>query len=343
LKILNFISGKDLGGPKQSFLLYSQVLDNLGYDVYSIVKKGAKLKDILIENNLKVYEVNYFRISFGILKKIAIYQISKIVKDIQPDLIFVHKQIDISFLREIFPSTKIIAIAHWYSFNHIQKSDAIIAVSNKVKDYLVQNGYKKDIFVISNMTKLQDNIECIDIAPIPMIGAMGVFRRKKGFHNLIKALGILKQQNIQFRAIIAGKGQLYFYLQYLKYRLNLKNELQIIPWVDNKSRNNFLDSLDIFVLPSRIETFGMVVVEAMARGKRIIATKCGGAEEIIDDGIDGYLVEKQNPKVLAEKIIYMIENPQDSKDFCKKSIDKVKKKYSQEKISKQIEKVVNKY
>jgi glycosyltransferase involved in cell wall biosynthesis len=341
MKILNFISGKDLGGPKQSFILYTKVLDAMGYDVISVVKKGAKIKDILLSKNLKVYEVNYLRLSFWFLKKLAIYKLSKSLIDIKPDLIFVHKQIDIELLRGVFGDIiPIIGIAHWYSYNHIQYSSSMIAVSYKVKEYLIEKGYKKDIFVIPNMTEFSKDIKIKSLPNIPTIGSMGVFRRKKGFHTLIKALGILKTRKIYFKAIIAGRGQLYPYLKYLQYKLNLQEELIIKDWISNDERNNFIDNLDIFILPSRIETFGMVIIEAMARAKRIIATKCGGAEEIITNEIDGYLVEIKNPKLLADKIEYMIKNPTKSDNFPINARKKVIDKYSINTISKLIKEVV---
>jgi len=52
----------------------------------------------------------------------------------------------------------------------------------------------------------------------------------------------------------------------------------------------------------------MVVVEAMARKKIVIATKCGGPQEIIDNGINGFLVENQNPQAIADAIEYIINN-----------------------------------
>ena len=72
-----------------------------------------------------------------------------------------------------------------------------------------------------------------------------------------------------------------------------------------------MGSIDLYVLPSRTETFGMVVIEAMARMKRVITTKCGGPGGIITDGINGYLIEKESPDPLARKLKEIISNPDD--------------------------------
>ena len=58
MNIINFISGKDLGGPKQSFILYSEVLINLGFEVRSVIRQGAPLKEIMQSMDIDVDEVS---------------------------------------------------------------------------------------------------------------------------------------------------------------------------------------------------------------------------------------------------------------------------------------------
>jgi glycosyltransferase involved in cell wall biosynthesis len=157
---------------------------------------------------------------------------------------------------------------------------------------------------------------------------MGVFRRKKGFHILIQALALLKQRKIPFKAVIAGKGRITWYLQYLRWKLDLTHELTIRGWVSNDERNEFVDSIDLYVLPSRTETFGMVVVEAMARMKRVVATKCGGPEEIITDGDDGFLVDKENPEDMSNKLEELIKYSEKSNHVPVAAFNTAKSNYS---------------
>ncbi|MFH1288046.1 MAG: glycosyltransferase, partial [bacterium] len=69
-----------------------------------------------------------------------------------------------------------------------------------------------------------------------------------------------------------------------------------------------MNSLDILVIPSKREAFGLVIIEAMAMGKIVIAAKSPGTQEIIDDGIDGFLVPYGNSEILAEKISEVLSN-----------------------------------
>jgi glycosyltransferase involved in cell wall biosynthesis len=191
------------------------------------------------------------------------------------------------------------------------------------------------------MVKIGNDIVYRDLPTTPLIGAMGMFRRKKGFHMLIKALSILKQRGVPFKAVIAGKGRITWYLQYLRWKLDLKNELTMRAWVSNKERNTFVDSIDLYVLPSRTETFGMVVVEAMARMKRVIATKCGGPEEIITDGVDGFLVDKENPEAVADKLEELIYYPERSNHVPEAAFNTAKSNYSLPAVSSNLKEIIS--
>jgi glycosyltransferase involved in cell wall biosynthesis len=232
--------------------------------------------------------------------------------------------------------TKIIGIIHGFNANHTEHADVLIAVSEKVKQFLIDSGCTKPIYIVPNMVKIGNDATYRDLPEIPLIGAMGMFRRKKGFHILIKALSILKQRGFPFKAVIAGKGRITWYLKYLRWKLDLKNELTMRGWVSNKDRDAFVDSIDLYVLPSRTETFGMVVVEAMARMKRVIATKCGGPEEIITDGVDGFLVDKENPEAMANKLEELIQNHEKFNEITVNAQKSTIERYSLEIISQQL-------
>ena len=342
MKIVNFISGKDLGGPKQSFVLYSEALSSLGHEVHSVVRKGASVKPMIESLNLPVYEIDYSRATqlfakSGVIKKLKIQ-----LNAIQPNLIFCHKQSDLELVRNaIGDKTKIIGVIHWFSNKHIEHADELIAVSSKVKEFLIEEGFTKPIHVVPNMVKITSEATYRDLPEVPLIGAMGLFRRKKGFHTLIESLVILKQNGTPFKAIIAGKGQLKPYLHYLRWRLNLKSELTIRGWVSNAERDAFVDSIDIFVLPSRIETFGMVVIEAMVRIKRVIATKCGGPEGIITHNETGYLVKKEDPTALANQIIKVITNSTPSNSIAISAQKHVQSKYLTTAVAEQIKTILH--
>ena len=341
MKIINFISGKDLGGPKQSFVLYSKSLSDMGEEVISVVRKGAAIEPILNEMNLPVQTVTYSRLTQYLFNKSAVKNIQNIMQPLQADLIFVHKQSDFKMVREAVGATvKVIGVIHSFNAKHIEHTDTLVAVSEPVKQYLIENNYKGNVLVIPNMVNITTKPSYKDMPEIPLIGTMGVFRRNKNFHILIQSFDILKRKNIPFRAVIAGKGRAKFELLYLRRKYGLGNELTIRGWVPNNDRDKFLDELDIFVLCSTKETFGMVVIEAMARMKRVIATICGGPEHIITHGKDGYLIKSGDAGLLANQIIDVIQCNQEIDKIPDNALDTVINNYSTEAVSKSLQMLV---
>jgi glycosyltransferase involved in cell wall biosynthesis len=80
-------------------------------------------------------------------------------------------------------------------------------------------------------------------------------------------------------------------------------------WKGRAQVAELLHGCEVFVLPSRSEPFGIVLLEAMACKKPIIATTVGGIPEIIEDGKTGILVEPDNPDALAKALIALLRNP----------------------------------
>lgn len=79
----------------------------------------------------------------------------------------------------------------------------------------------------------------------------------------------------------------------------------------NGEKNNFYKSADIFVLPSLDDSFPLVLLEAMQFSLPVISTKEGGIPDIVSDGQTGYLIHKNSPEELAQKLSFLINNPEE--------------------------------
>jgi glycosyltransferase involved in cell wall biosynthesis len=101
---------------------------------------------------------------------------------------------------------------------------------------------------------------------------------------------------------------------------------------------NIIDSLDILVHTSILpEPFGRVLLEGMILRKPVIATNQGGPLEIIEDGVSGLLVPPENPKLLSDKISFLVENKQISKAMGENARRRIEEKFSIERNVKDIE------
>lgn len=341
--IINFISGRDLGGPKQSFVFYAKILKKLHPQLICIIRKGALLKNLLTKQDLDYAEVNYYRTGLPSLWPFKKTSAVKTLQSYNPKLIFVHKTLDIKWIAKALPNTKIIGIVHSFQDYNLQYTDAVIAVSEKVKQFLIKKNCTKPIYVVPNIAELGSTPKNKALPDVPLIGSMGVFRRTKAFSIFIKAMHLLKKDNVQFKAVLVGKGQLYYYYKYLICKYQLQNHLQLKSWLANNQREAFLDSLDLYICPSKSETFGMALIEAMSRMKRVISTRCGGPEEIIIDSVNGYLVNNQDAKHLADKVKALIQDSSLSKNIPDQAYQSVVENYSSKTLTQSLKKLLDIY
>ena len=135
------------------------------------------------------------------------------------------------------------------------------------------------------------------------IGSSGRPSPSKGFDILLKALAELKARGHVFKCRIAGCAKTDF--ADLVDRFDLENEVEFLGWITDKA--SFYQSLNLYVSASRIEPFGLTLIEAMMARRPVIATQCQGPSEFLADG-SGILVPREDELSLANAIETMIEN-----------------------------------
>jgi glycosyltransferase involved in cell wall biosynthesis len=134
-----------------------------------------------------------------------------------------------------------------------------------------------------------------------LIGAVGNVRPSKDYHNLLKAVAILRSRVCEFRVVIIGQttgaGELYDSLLKLQQALGLTDCVHFAGFREDIP--DVMRGLDMYVSSSKAEGFSLTIVQAMASALPVVATRCGGPEEIIEDRITGTLVEAESPDALA--------------------------------------------
>ena len=141
----------------------------------------------------------------------------------------------------------------------------------------------------------------LGIAPDALvIGTVGRLVPVKDQAGLLRALALLKAQHTKFRAVIAGDGPLRTDLVALAASLGLDDRVEFIG--ERTDVEDVLASFDIFVLSSVSEGLSNTILEAMASGVPVIATRVGGAEELVDDGRTGLLIQPSSVEQLAEAL-----------------------------------------
>ncbi|WLH47917.1 glycosyltransferase family 4 protein [Pseudomonas beijingensis] len=145
--------------------------------------------------------------------------------------------------------------------------------------------------------------------------AVGRLEEQKGFDILIRAFRNVVAAYSDACLEIYGDGTQRDMLSQLIQDFNLEESVTLMGATKDISRA--YASADFFVLSSRFEGFGLVIVEAQAHGIPVVSFDCPrGPSEIISDGVNGLLVENGSCKQLSEKMIYLIENP----EMCSKMV-----------------------
>lgn len=143
-----------------------------------------------------------------------------------------------------------------------------------------------------------------------IILAVGTVAPRKGYDNLARAAAQVLLQAPGTVFLVAGVEVLDHApeLRVLLDSLALGPAFRLLGPRQDVTR--LLASADVFVHSARQETFGRVLIEAMAAGKPVVATRCGGPEEIVLDGKTGFLVPVDDPKSIADRLIELLGAPE---------------------------------
>ena len=165
------------------------------------------------------------------------------------------------------------------------------------------------------------------------IFSCGRLNRCKGHADLITAIDILKKRGFNVDLQIAGEdeqgGTGYRQeLEKLIEQLGLKSCVSLLGAVSEDVVNASLEKAHIFVLASLHEPLGVAIMEAMAMEMPVLVTGSGGVKELIDDGIDGLLVEPEAPDKLADAIARVLQNPELALSLSQASRKKIIAKFS---------------
>lgn len=150
----------------------------------------------------------------------------------------------------------------------------------------------------------------LGIAPDELvIGAVGNVRTPKAYEDLLRAVSGLSVPDRKWRLVIVGDtaGDAYPPLEVLRAELGLGDRVIFTGFRTDVGA--LLRAFDLFVLSSRTEGFSLSTVQAMATGLPVLATRSGGPEEIVRDGVDGILVPTAEPAALAAGISRLASDP----------------------------------
>jgi glycosyltransferase involved in cell wall biosynthesis len=335
-------------GVERCFVDYTKHLSLLGNKVVSVTKSkmvyGAEIK----KNGFELLELPAFNRGdiFSILC------LAFLCFRFDADAIICHSGRAFSFARAArflsFRKTPIIVIDHGINPKKFLKADYVLTVNSYFSQELVKMG--KDpgrALVIPNMMEVPKDFVPIEKSqfrkPI-RLGSLGRLSTEKYFEKILYAMAILRDRGVECEYVIGGFGFLEQPLKDLAKQLNLEKNFKILGWVSDKKE--FFEEIDIFVLPSLYETFGIVLLEAMLYSTPIITSNSWGPDEIIQDGINGLKVSKDDEKAMPELLANAIQKLNDdgnlAKQLAKQAHEDFFANYSSDVVAKKLHGIIEK-
>jgi glycosyltransferase involved in cell wall biosynthesis len=162
-------------------------------------------------------------------------------------------------------------------------------------------------------------VECLPNA-VPLVAApeakapariafVGRLTREKGVFDLLEAVALLREWQPAVHLELAGEGDADAIARYA-HELGIADRVLIRGWCGPAERARLLERASLFVLPSHVEALPMSLLEAMAAGCAVIATRVGGIPDVIHHGANGLLVGQGDPVAIAQAIARLLGDPQ---------------------------------
>jgi glycosyltransferase involved in cell wall biosynthesis len=352
-------------GSESEIYGISKEMVKRGHDVY-ITGRFGNLKGKECET---IDGIQFINIKTPHLKDEIIYEIgssllyskaaAKKIKQINPDVISLNERFSAYFpsklnLPKTFTTHNPDAMAFYKEFalksnrlNYIffdvkkgieesimSRSDIIITLTKSIREYLHENGFT-NTSIIPNAVDAEEYINNRDENFILYAGR---FRKFKGVTYLIQAFSEISK-DYDTDLLLVGSGPDEERIKKMAASKNLDDRVQFIPLVDKTKLREYLSKCKVFVFPSLFEAFGVVVIEAMASGKPVIASDIPGPKDIITQGYDGFLFEKQNVNELKRYLELCLSDEKLRRKIGENARKTVEEKYTFNKIAQEYFKI----
>lgn len=348
MKIALIITCLGMGGAQRQVSDLADEFIKMGHQVLLISLND----DVLVKpksNKVELASLNMLKTPIGFIK--AYRQARRLINHFNPDVVhshMVHANLFTRLLRLSTNISKLICTAHssyegggsrMLAYRITDRlCDLSTNVSQEAVDISVKrgavqasriiampNGIDNALFTFnpSSRASLRAQLQLAD--NMSLVLAVGRFTEAKDYPNLLTAFSLLPNELRHVHLAIIGIGEEQANIEELAEQLNLTPRVHFLGLQRNV--HEWMSAADLFVLSSAWEGFGLVVAEAMACERVVVATDCGGVKEVL--GECGFLVPPKNSDILADALTNALAlNINDSYQLGMKAKKHVQEKYS---------------
>ncbi|MCA1648580.1 MAG: glycosyltransferase family 4 protein [Chloroflexi bacterium] len=223
------------------------------------------------------------------------------------------------------------------------QQDLIIAISDHIARFTVSRGVRHPERVRRVYHGLEPPVtraleregqqvrQALGIGPDEfLVGNVGRLALQKGQRHLIAAMPLLLERVPRAHAVIAGGGDLEDYLIELASEMGVAEQVHVLG--PRRDVPALMHAIDVFVMPSIWEGFGLVLLEAMAAGRPIVASRVATIPEVVADGQTGLLVPAGDPLALATALAELAEQPDKAMRLGEAGRERLRRQFSVEKM-----------
>ncbi len=337
--LINLFPPKWLAGTEVATYNLAEHLAKRGHEIHVITSKDEGLPKECYEKGFYIHRLPNVRVRF-VGKLVFWGAIFWSIFDIKPDVVhvqgigigipalFISKLLRIPYV--IYGRGSDVYLPDWFtkftSKTIIANASSAIALTNDMK-MVMQGIYDRDIAVVSNGIALCEYVNKFSVHKSEglkkKILFVGRLQPVKGVQYLLQAMKLIHNEIPDAMLILIGDGDERNYLEDLTDRLGVRECVDFVGIVPHERIPEYMYQSDIFILSSLSEGFPVTVLEAMACSLPIVATKVNGLSDIIEDGVNGYLVEAKDIGEMADKIIILLKNPQIRNTMSENNLKKV--------------------
>jgi glycosyltransferase involved in cell wall biosynthesis len=354
INVLHIIDKLSMDGknPSSCTILFGEwipQLDSNGFRTSVLtLRKPDIAGEYLEKKGIRVYYQGFGKISHKNIRSINDH-----IEEGKTDVVHLHGYSAANFGRIAARKKRIKNIVHEHAVLNVQPhqyiadyllrnhTDLAIAVSNSVKEFMIKwrsvpeeiiqvvlNGIKLDRFKIITDESIINLKSTLGIDKSQkVVGTITRLRKEKGNEYFLRAIPLILKKYPNTVFLIIGDGPLRGEMEKMVIDLNISPQVKFLGF--RKDVTELLSILDINVIPSLSEGFPLSMVEAMAVGNAIVATKVGGMVEAGVDGENVLFVPPKNPTEIAQKVCYYVEN-NELLNKCSLNAEKSSKKFDVE-------------
>lgn len=359
MKILHLTTHLNIGGISRYVASLSKVLRDRGHTVF-VASSGGEQEEALSKNGIRHIYMD-IRTKSELSPKVikSFFFLNSFLKKEKIDLIHAHTRVTqvLSALISRHQKMPYVTTCHGYFKKRFGRrifgcwGRKVVAISEGVKAQLVRDFEVEEdrIALIRTGIELNNFLKGApeeqrvrfrhkwNLTDSPVVGTIGRLSPVKGQDVLLRAAKEVVRDFQDTKFLLVGNGPDEKRLKRLSAELGLEKDVIFVDSVDDTKEA--LSVIDIFVLPSIEEGLGLSLIEAMAFGKPCIASRVGGIQDLIEDGVTGMLFNPGDPNDLARAIKYMFNDAHKRETFKDKARRRVINDFNIEDMASQIEKV----